>query len=597
VKYLNIAPNLKLPPEASTETFAILGRRGSGKTHTAIVMAEEMLSVGIQIVIIDPIDVWFGLRVSKDGKSAGFPIYVCGGSHEDIPLPADGGKVLADAIIDKGLSMVLSVRHLSKTDQRRFVGDFCDRLYDRKADPKHRTALHIFIDEADAFVPQRIMPGAERCFGAVDTLVRRGRSSGLATTLISQRPQVISKDVLSQTEVLVSHQLTGPQDRKALETWIEANDTENKRVEFMASLAALPKGTAWFWSPGLLKIFKRVAVRDRLTFDSSATPKAGVSAVASPKAFAAVDLKALTEELSATIEKAKADDPKQLRAKIQQLEHELKKARSATADVVEIKAPIKEVPVLKGKQLAQLESFCTKLIREAERHGSAMALFWGNLNQVADSLLKAIKSTVQEPSYAPSARAHLVSAVDRHLGEIAARPAGQVRKPIQTIRDGLDISRSQQRILNALIWAEGIGLASLDKTQLALLADHSPTSGGYFNNLGALRTVGLIEYPASGVAMLTAAGRAQAQPVDVPTTSADLQERLYRKLSSSQATILRVVIAQYPKAMRKEQVAEAAGQSPTSGGYFNNLGRLRSLKLIDYPTPGHVVAQPVLFLE
>jgi hypothetical protein len=29
----------------------------------------------------------------------------------------------------------------------------------------------------------------------------------------------------------------------------------------------------------------------------------------------------------------------------------------------------------------------------------------------------------------------------------------------------------------------------------------------------------------------------------------------------------------------------------------NNLGRLRSLGLIDYPRPGQVVALPVLFLE
>jgi DNA helicase HerA-like ATPase len=107
------------------------------------------------------------------------------------------------------------------------------------------------------------MPGAERCFGAVDTMVRRGRSSGLAVTLISQRPQVINKDVLSQTEVLVSHQLTGPQDRKALQAWIEANDDENRSAEFMGALASLPKGRAWFWSPGLLKVFKPVDVRDR----------------------------------------------------------------------------------------------------------------------------------------------------------------------------------------------------------------------------------------------------------------------------------------------------------------------------------------------
>lgn len=97
--------------------------------------------------------------------------------------------------------------------------------------------------------------------------------------------------------------------------------------------------------------------------------------------------------------------------------------------------------------------------------------------------------------------------------------------------------------------------------------------------------------------MLTEAGRARAEAVDVPTTNEDLHDLLYQKLSSSQASILRHVIARYPNAIQKEELAAAATQSPTSSGYSNNLGRLRSLGLIDYPRPGQVVAKPVLFLK
>lgn len=43
--------------------------------------------------------------------------------------------------------------------------------------------------------------------------------------------------------------------------------------------------------------------------------------------------------------------------------------------------------------------------------------------------------------------------------------------------------------------------------------------------------------------------------------------------------------------------AERASQKPTSGGYFNNLGTLRTLGLIDYPSPGEVAALPALVLE
>jgi DNA helicase HerA-like ATPase len=70
---LRIATNFTLPPEAVTEIFAILGIRGSGKTAAAVVMTEELLAAHHQVVIIDPVDVWWGLQSSKDGKDAATP--------------------------------------------------------------------------------------------------------------------------------------------------------------------------------------------------------------------------------------------------------------------------------------------------------------------------------------------------------------------------------------------------------------------------------------------------------------------------------------------------------------------------------------------
>lgn len=54
---LNIAPKLSLSTEAVTQTFAILARRGAGKTYTASVMAEEMLKANFPIVWLDPLGV------------------------------------------------------------------------------------------------------------------------------------------------------------------------------------------------------------------------------------------------------------------------------------------------------------------------------------------------------------------------------------------------------------------------------------------------------------------------------------------------------------------------------------------------------------
>lgn len=51
---------LELPEEAVTETFVILGKRGSGKTTTARVLVEELLGHGLPAVVLDPTGVWWG---------------------------------------------------------------------------------------------------------------------------------------------------------------------------------------------------------------------------------------------------------------------------------------------------------------------------------------------------------------------------------------------------------------------------------------------------------------------------------------------------------------------------------------------------------
>ena len=126
---LMLSPQLKLPDEAVTQAFAILGRRGSGKTNTAVVMAEEMLACGFPIVVLDPIGVWFGLRSSADGKVAGHSIAIFGGEHRDVPLEPTGGKVVAEFVVAERIPVILDVSLFGENDMRRFVADFAQRFY------------------------------------------------------------------------------------------------------------------------------------------------------------------------------------------------------------------------------------------------------------------------------------------------------------------------------------------------------------------------------------------------------------------------------------------------------------------------------------
>lgn len=110
-----------LPLETATLASATIGIRGSGKTNTGVVLVEELLSAGQQVVIIDPTDVWWGLRSSFDGKKPGFPIPILGGGHGDVPLTPDMGHALADFVVETGTAAILSIRHLRKGQQRHLV--------------------------------------------------------------------------------------------------------------------------------------------------------------------------------------------------------------------------------------------------------------------------------------------------------------------------------------------------------------------------------------------------------------------------------------------------------------------------------------------
>lgn len=261
MRHFHLADNLTLPTEAVTQTFALLAKRGAGKTYTASVLAEEMLKAKHQIVALDPTGAWWGLR-------SAFPIAVLGGEHADVPLEQTAGEVIATSIVENGFSAVIDLSLFRKGEMQRFMTAFAETLYRLNRQP-----LHLFVDEADAFAPQRPFGEEARTLGAMEDIVRRGRIRGLGCTLITQRPSVLNKNVLTQCENLFALRMVHPRDIDAVMEWINVHSEEAQAREVVQSLPTLAVGEAWFWSPGWMNTLKKITVRKRETFDSGATPK------------------------------------------------------------------------------------------------------------------------------------------------------------------------------------------------------------------------------------------------------------------------------------------------------------------------------------
>jgi uncharacterized protein len=169
---------------------------------------------------------------------------------------------------------------------------FADALYEANEEP-----LHLVLDEADLWAPQRPIKGWEGLLGHIEEIVRRGRVRGFIPWLITQRPAVVHKDVLSQADILIAMKLTASQDRDAIGAWIEgqADRQEGKRI--LGELPRLKQGEGYLWAPGHA-ILQRVRFPTIRTFDSSRTPRRG-ERLAVPQTLAEVDLSAIVAALAA----------------------------------------------------------------------------------------------------------------------------------------------------------------------------------------------------------------------------------------------------------------------------------------------------------
>ncbi len=282
-----------LPLSALDDRLAIVGTSGSGKTYAAKGLAERLMAGGGRLCIVDPLGVWWGLRTAADGRApTPYPVVVFGGRHADVALDPGMGSALGTLVGTRALACVVDVSDLGSAAVRRsFMTAFTAALYEANTEP-----LHLVLDEADLWAPQRAQPGGHELLGRVEEIVRRGRVRGFVPWLITQRPAVLHKDVLSQADILVSMKLTASPDRDAVGRWIEgqADRAEGRRI--LGALPRLARGEGWVWAPGD-GVLARVAFPRIRTLDSSQTPRRTEKA-STRGALAVVDLSALRAALA-----------------------------------------------------------------------------------------------------------------------------------------------------------------------------------------------------------------------------------------------------------------------------------------------------------
>ena len=256
-------------------TSAILATRGVGKTYLAGVMVEELRAKtpDTRIVVLDPTGASWGLAATAGGAPSDLGVLLLGGERGVQPLNARSGRALAELAGELGPRVIVcDLFGMSKSESHALAADFFERVQVMPAFP-----LHVVLDEADIFVPQQF--GAlggdqKRCSEMAHEYFLRGRRSGRGGTVVSLRPAVVSKSILSVVEGLFLLRLGESHDLRAVETWLASYEhgvSEEHRRECLGQLPVLPRGTAYFLRGGEEATFRRFRVRPKRTFDSSRT--------------------------------------------------------------------------------------------------------------------------------------------------------------------------------------------------------------------------------------------------------------------------------------------------------------------------------------
>lgn len=557
---IQLAENLKVPLDIATQTLLLVGKRGAGKSSTATRLAEQLSASKVHFAVLDPVDVWWGMRLSGTGKEGGVQAYVFGGRHADLPLEPGAGALMADVIVDHRVNVIMVTREFSNRDKARFVSAFADQLFRRNSE-----ALHLFCEEAHEFAPERPFKGEEEMLGRMIRLQKLGRSSGIGMTCITQRPASLNKNITTQSEILIAHRIIGPQDRNAIDEWIKYHHEEERRREVLETLATLKTGEAWVWSPDFPEAYpiglRRVSILQPETYDSRRTPKAGEHLEA-VRPLIPVDLEKLRDKMQATIERAKAEDPRELRAKIVKLEQQL---RAAPVNEEAIQKAVEVAVAHKEREASAMIQKIKALIGSIRHHTETMAQVCDEVNifesGTMDSATPVKWTAPARPRNPP--KAFLAVGENNHL------PVGE------------------HAILRALaMYSDGC-----KRDQLTVLTGYKRSSRDAY--LARLKARGLVDFNGVSVFATDAGKAALGKDYEPLPLGKELRDYWLARLPEGERKVLEVLLDSGGNPVSRSVIDEATGYKRSSRDAY--LSRLKSRRLIEEAGLGEVRASATLF--
>jgi TolA-binding protein len=232
----------------------ITGKSGSGKSNTASVVIERLLSKNFPVLIVDTDGEYYGLKEE-------FEILHAGADDEcDIQVSPEHAEKIASLALEQNVPIILDVSgYLDEDDAHQLLLEVSRQLFAKEK--KLKKPFLMLVEEVHEYIPEG--GGMNEAGKMLIKIGKRGRKHGLGIAGISQRPADVKKDFITQCDWLVWHRLTWGNDTKVVRRILGS--------EYADAIEDMDNGEGFLmtdWSESI----RRVQFHRKQTFDAGATP-------------------------------------------------------------------------------------------------------------------------------------------------------------------------------------------------------------------------------------------------------------------------------------------------------------------------------------
>jgi len=517
-------------PRLLETRLLIQANSGGGKSWTLRRIIEQIVN-HVQVLVIDPEGEFSTLREKYD-------FVICSQHDGDALAHPRTAAMLAKRLLETGVSAVLDIYDLKAHERQAFVRLFLDALVN--APKKLWRPVCIILDEAHVYAPEK---GKSESTGAVIDVATRGRKRGQCLITATQRLSKLHKDVAAEC----INKLIG---RTGLDIDVKraADELGMSPKEATQTLRNFNEGEFFVFGPAFTREVTRILVGPVVTRH----PKVGQRLIETPPAPSAKIKKVLAKL---------ADLPKE--------------AEREAKSLAELKT-----------ENARIRRDLTIALRKADKTGIPE-------QEVQKRIAKAVAKIKREKVVIPGDSKKLINEVERVLARHRQK-AGQEEKQVkrESVVTDTTLRKGARRMLQQLAAAYP---DSLTRNQLGMLADISPTSGTFTTYLGDIRALGYLYESGPGIATNDAGIEYLGSDIpSKPATHDEIMSQWKRKLRAGACRMLQAIVDAGPEGITRNEIADAANISVTSGTFTTYLGDLKKPELIRV-NRNNIVASESLF--